>query len=235
MTDHDSHTGQAEPHKEHNCFLSTADIFQDLTPADIEDIDRMLSIREVSKGHIIYMPEDTGEVLFILKTGRVQLYRLSADGRKLVLSILRPGSIFGEMSIVGQGMRETFAEAAEDSVVCVMRRQDLERLILNRPQVALRLVSVIGQRLTETEGRLRDIAFKSVSGRVASLLLRLAPEGSAEIEGFTHQEISEIVGTYRETTTQTLNEFRGRGLIEIGRKRIRILDAKELRRVAEQD
>jgi CRP-like cAMP-binding protein len=226
---------QDEPVHGHFCLLSSADVFQDLAQEDLEEIERTLTKREVGKGRIIYMPDDNGEMLFILKEGRVQLYRLSADGRKLVLSILDPGSIFGEMSIIGQGMRETFAEAALDSIVCVMQRQDLEKLILNRPQVALRLISIIGQRLTETESRLRDIAFKSVSARVALLLLRLAEKGGPKIEGFTHQEIAEIVGTYRETTTQALNDFRNRGLIAIGRKRIDILDAEKLRRAAEKE
>jgi len=215
------------------CLLSVTDIFTDLTPQQVDEIERAISVKEVEKGRIIYMPEDSGEVLFILRRGRVQLYRLSADGRKLVLSILGPGTIFGEMSLVGQGMHQTFAEAVEDSTVCVMGRADVERLILSEPQVALRLVAVIGQRLTEAESRLRDIAFKSVPARVASLLLRLAGENGAVVEGFTHQELSEIIGTYRETTTQTLNEFRNRGYLVIGRKHIEILNADALKQIAD--
>lgn len=216
-----------------SCLLSVSDVFADLTPQQMEEIERAVSVKEVEKGRIIYMPEDSGEVLFILKRGRVQLYRLSADGRKLVLSILGPGTIFGEMSLVGQGMHQTFAEAVEDSTVCVLGREDVERLILSKPQVALRLVAVIGERLTEAESRLRDIAFKSVPARVASLLLRLAGEDGNQVEGFTHQELSEIIGTYRETTTQTLNDFRNRGYIVIGRKHIEILNAGALKQIAE--
>ena len=88
------------------CLLSATDIFQDLTPEEVEEIHSTITVKEVEKGRIIYMPEDSGEVLFILRQGRVQLYRLSADGRKLVLSIVGPGAIFGEMSLVGQGMHQ---------------------------------------------------------------------------------------------------------------------------------
>jgi CRP-like cAMP-binding protein len=213
--------------------MSAADVFHDLSEEDVAEINRFITVKEVEKGRIIYMPEDTGDVLFILRSGRVQLYRLSSDGRKLVLSILGPGAIFGEMSMVEQGEHQTFAEAVEDSRVCMLGRQDIERLILDHPQIALRLVNVIGQRLAETESRLKDIAFKSVPARVASLLLQLAGEGRLEINGFTHQEISEIVGTYRETTTQTLNEFRNQGLISIGRKHIQILDTEQLSKIAQ--
>jgi CRP/FNR family cyclic AMP-dependent transcriptional regulator len=215
------------------CITSAADVFSDLSEEEIDKIDKIMSVRHIEKGRIIYMPEDAGGMLFILKQGRIQLYRLSADGRKLVLSILAPGGIFGEMSMVGQGLYQTFAEAAEDSVICALNRQDLERLILDYPQIALRLVNVIGQRLAETESRLKDVAFKSVPARIASLLLQLAGTGRLEVDGFTHQEISEIVGTYRETTTQTLNEFRAQGLISIGRKHIEILDMEGLSKAAE--
>ena len=225
---------QPQEAEEYPCtVLSAAELFQDLSERELAEIEHALSMRKVEKGHIIYMPEDTGEVLFVLRQGRVQLYRLSSDGRKLVLSILGPGSIFGEMSIIGQGMHETFAEALENSVLCVMGRHDVERLILNKPQVALRLVTIIGKRLMEAESRLRDLAFKSVSARLASLLLKLADEDGHQIEGFTHQELSEMVGTYRETTTQTLNDFRNQNLISIARKRITILDPEGLRRRAE--
>jgi CRP-like cAMP-binding protein len=215
------------------CITSASDVFHDLNAEEIDKINQIMAVKHVEKGRIIYMPEDEGGMLFILRQGRIQLYRLSADGRKLVLSILAPGGIFGEMSMVGQGLYQTFAEAVEDSVVCSLAREDLERLILDYPQIALRLVNVIGQRLAETESRLKDIAFKSVPARIASLLLQLAGGGRLEVDGFTHQEISEIVGTYRETTTQTLNEFRAQGLISIGRKHIEILDMEGLRKVAQ--
>jgi len=215
------------------CLMSAADVFAGLPEADIERLDEVIGIRHVEKGHIIYMPEDKGGMLFILKQGRVQLYRLSADGRKLVLAILGPGGIFGEMSMVGEGRYQTFAEAVEASEVCTLSRQDMERLILDSPHIALRLVNVIGQRLAETESRLKDVAFKSVPARIAALLLQLADQGRLVIDGYTHQEISEIVGTYRETTTQTLNDFRAQGLIDIKRKHIKILDVEGLKRIAE--
>ncbi len=178
------------------------------------------------------MPNDAGENLYILKQGRVQLYRLSTDGRKLVLTILGPGGLFGEMSMVGDGEYQTFAEAMDDSVVCVLGRAEMEWLIMECPQIALRLVNVIGQRLAETESRLKDIAFKSVPR--GSPPCSCAWGGSRmEIHGYTHQEISEIVGTYRETTTQTLNDFRAQGLIAISRKHIEILDEEGLSRIAE--
>jgi CRP/FNR family cyclic AMP-dependent transcriptional regulator len=215
-------------------YLQMVDIFQDLTEDEIEEIDRATTITTCRRGRIFYMPEDTSEVLFLLKEGRVQLYRISPDGKKLVIGTVGPGAIFGEMALIGQGMHNTFAEATEDCVLLVMSREDVERLLVTKPKVALRIFEELGSRLKETESRLEEIAFKGIPARLASYLLQLADEqGSDTITGMTHQDLGEQIGTYRETTTQTLNTFKADGLIDIGRKRITILDRAGLERVAE--
>ena len=176
---------------------------------------------------------DSGEVLFLLKKGQVQIYRLAPNGKKLVVTTLGPGAIFGEMSLVGQGMHNTFAEAVDECVLCVMSRADVERLMREKPDVAYRFFETMGDRVSQLEARLENIAFKSIPARLADLLLRLANEaGGSEVRGYTHQDISEMLGTYRETITQTLNDFKVKGLIEIGRKRIVLLDRSTLQLLA---
>ena len=215
-------------------YLQMVDIFQDLTEEEIEEIDRAITMSTCRRGRIFYMPEDTSEVLFLLKEGRVQLYRISPDGKKLVIGTVGPGAIFGEMALIGQGMHNTFAEATEECVLLVMSREDVEHLLVTKPKVALRIFEELGSRLKETESRLEEIAFKGIPARLASFLLQLADEQGADtITGLTHQDLGEQIGTYRETTTQTLNIFKADGLIDIGRKRIIILDREGLERVAE--
>lgn len=214
-------------------YLSAIEVFKDLTRKEMEEMDRSITMNTCRQGKLFYIPGDTGEVLFLLKKGRVQLYRLSPEGKKLVVAVLGPGAIFGEMSLVGQGMHNTFAEAVDDCLLCVMSRDDVERLILSKPQVALRFIEAIGKRLTDAESRLEETTFKSIPARLASLLLRLAGESDLVIRGYTHQDLGEMLGTYRETTTQTLNDFKSNGLIEIGRKRIEIKDREGLYQVAE--
>jgi CRP-like cAMP-binding protein len=210
------------------------DIFRDLTDAEIEEIDRATTMSSCRRGKIFYMPEDTSEVLFLLKEGQVQLYRISPDGKKLVMGTIGPGTIFGEMALIGQGMHNTFAEATEDCVLCVMSREDVERLLITKPMVALRIFEELGSRLKETEARVEEIAFRGIPARLASLLLQLADERASDtITGMTHQDLGEQIGTYRETTTQTLNTFKADGLIDIGRKRITILDRERLQQIAE--
>lgn len=214
-------------------YLSNISIFQDLSSDELAEMDRRITMSTCEPGKIFYMPEDTGEVLFLLKKGHVQVYRLSPNGKKLIVATLGPGAIFGEMSLVGQGMHNTFAEAVDDCLLCVMSRADVERLLREKPAVAFRFLETMGRRVTELEGRLEDIAFKSIPARLAGLLLELSIQrDSLEISGYTHQDFSEMLGTYRETVTQTLNDFKADGLIAIGRKRVRLLDVEALQSLA---
>ncbi len=215
-------------------YLSELAVFQDLSPREMEELNRITTMSTVQKGRVFYRPEEPGEVLFILKEGKVQLYRISPEGKKLVITTLGSHTLFGEMALLGAKMHNTFAEAVEDCLICVMSRNDLERLILSKPQVALRILEVTGRRLRDAEERLENMAFKGIPARLASMLLRLAEEqGTNEITGLTHQDLAESVGTYRETATQVLNDLKAEGYIDIGRKRITVLDVDGLTAVAE--
>ena len=213
-------------------YLRQIDVFQSLSRAEMQEMDRTTTMSTCRRGKIFFQPEDTSEVLFILKKGHVQLYRLSPEGKKLVVATIGPGTIFGEMAIIGQGLHNTFAEAVDDCLLCVMSRHDVERLILSKPAVALHFMEVMADRLRQAEARLEEMAFKSIPARLASLLLHLRQAQGDRISGYTHQDLAEAIGTYRETTTQTLNEFKARALIEIGRKRIDILDPAGLEELA---
>jgi CRP-like cAMP-binding protein len=215
-------------------FLETVDIFQDLSPLEIENIGEQTTMATYKAGHLFYMPSDPGEVLFILKQGRVQLYRISSDGRKLIVAVLYPGALFGHMALVGQHLYSTFAEALDDCLICVMDRLEVERLLMAKPQVAVRFLESIGLRLFEAERRLEESVFKRIPARLAGLLLRLNTESGNDgvLKGYTHQYLADMLGTYRETTTQTLNDFQSRNLIRIGRKSIEILDESGLEHVA---
>jgi CRP-like cAMP-binding protein len=210
-------------------YLRLEDVFRGLCQAEMDCPTLLNTCR---RGKIVYRPEDTHEVLFILKKGRVQLYRLSPQGKKLGATTLGSGMVFGEMALIGQTMSNRFAEAVEDCLLCVMSRYDLEQSVLRKPTLALRLMQMMADRLSQAETRLKEWAFKRVPARLASLLLRLREEQGDHIYDYTHQDLAEAIGTYRETATQTLNEFKSQHLIEIGRRRIDILDAAGLERVA---
>lgn len=213
-----------------NSQRATADLFRDFTPEEMQLVERMTVTQNFTKGRVLYTPGETGEALFLLRKGAVQIYRMSPEGRKLVIAHLLPYSFFGEMSCIGQGMYDAFAEATEDSIVITMNCADLERLLLSKPQLALRILEAFGKRVIEAEQQLEDIAFKGLVARVASLLLREA-DGD-DITGLSHRDIAERLGVYRETATNALNELKTAGIITIGRKRIHITNRDSLRQAA---
>jgi CRP/FNR family cyclic AMP-dependent transcriptional regulator len=213
-------------------YLSMMELFRDLSPAEMHEIDRATRMQTCTAGRVFYSPNDTGEVLFLLKKGAVQIYRMSSEGRKLVIAHLPPHSFFGEMSCIGQGMYDTFAEATEESLICTMSRNDVENLLLSKPKIALRILEAVGRRVVEAESQLEELAFKGLIPRLASLLLREVEDNV--ITGLSHQDIAERLGVYRETVTSALNELKTAGLIEIGRKRIMIANRRRLERAANE-
>lgn len=215
-------------------YLSSTDIFRDLTSHELAEIDRVTAMTTCRRGKVFYTPGETGQVLFILKRGRVNLYRINPDGKKLVTATIGPNSVFGEMSLVGQGMHDTFAEAADECTICVMSQTDVEHLLLSKPRVALRFMELMASRLHEVETRMENVAFKSVPARLASFLLQLSEDSNDQIVGVSHQDLADMVGTYRETVTRILNEFRTQGLIDLGRLRVTILKRNSLEETAER-
>lgn len=216
-------------------YLSQIDLLQDLSPAQLDHVDNETLLLDCPAGHLFYMPEDEGEVLFILKKGRVQLYRISPDGRKLIFAVLNPGAIFGHMALIGQGLHQTYAEALDDVTICIWYRDRVEQALRENPEMALRFLGAVGERLTQTEERLADITFKRLPARLANLVLRLCEENhTCDLVGYTHQHLADMLGAYRETVTQILNGWKNKQLIELNRKRIQVLDAAKLVNIGEE-
>ena len=232
-----SHDDQLTEEETKQGYLTKQAIFRDLSHAEIERIAKMTRMISTPKGRVFYVPGETGEVLFLLKEGKVELYRLTPDGRKLVIDIVGPGTFFGDMACIGQNMQDSFAEAAEDALVCVMSRHDIQKLMVDKPTVAVRILEAVGQRLVAMTTRLEETAFLGARERVAALLLRLAThkDGQLIVEGYSHQDLAYMLGTYRETVTNALDHLKAEGLIEVGRKRVVLLQPERIREIAQED
>lgn len=214
-------------------YLKMVDIFQDLDDAQMKDVESSAPMFTCEPGRIFYHADDPAEVLFILKKGDVILSRMNEDGKRLITATLEAGTIFGEMPMLGQRLQNSEAEALTECLICSMSRRDVVALINKYPVIAVRIAEVLSSRLESAEQRLQEMAFQGLRERLASLLLRLADEtdwrGNLVIKGLTHQHLAEILGSYRETITATLNEFKADGLVETGRKKIVITDVDGLR------
>src|ERR687886_1002653 len=154
-------------------LLTLVDIFEPLSREEIESIQWEHLNTTVERGEIFYTPMDLCETLFVLQRGRIRLYRATPEGREFTVAVVESGTVFGEMVLTGQRLRNAYAQAMEESEVSAMCRADVERLILDKPRVGLQLVHLLSERLATHETRMEDMALKEVPARLANLLLLL--------------------------------------------------------------
>ena len=147
------------------------DIFKDLSQQEVEALFEGMQLRECKRGTICFAPYESTEQVFVLKSGEVQLYRLDSYGQRLVIRRVGPGTIFGEMGLLGETVHDCFAEAVEDSLVCIATRDAMFHLLQRKPEVALRVLEIVGVRLKTLERRLERLAARrerarSIKGRM---------------------------------------------------------------------
>jgi len=214
--------------------MAEVDIFADLSEVEMEAIAAAAPMKSYAAGELLYSPHQPVETLFILKKGRVRIFRVSPDGRALTTALVAPGTVFGDMVLLGQQMHDNFAEALDDVVVCIMSRADVHRFLLSDPRISARISEILGRRVAELERRLTDTVFKSVPERIAGTLCLLAAEqqkrplGRGVQVALTHEQLAALTGTSRETTTKVLGEYADRGLLRLGRGKITILDPETI-------
>ena len=155
--------------------LAEVDIFADLAPGETHNLAAGARMRTYAAGELLYSPQSLVEALFILMQGRVRVFRVTADGRTFTTGILNPGTIFGEIVLTGQPRYDSYAEALDGAVVCVMSRDHVLQL-LSDPRIAARVAETLSRRLVETERRLSDMALKTVHQRVAATLATVATD-----------------------------------------------------------
>jgi CRP/FNR family transcriptional regulator, cyclic AMP receptor protein len=212
--------------------LYGADLFQGIKATELGTLLDDVELQTCPVGTILFTPEDPCEVLYILREGLVELYRLTASGKRLVTRQILPGSVFGVMVLLGQTMQGNFAETIEDSSICTITREDVLTLLKRRPDIALRMLEIVGTRLHLIEERFLEAVYSSVDVRLAHFLLTYTDSASAELADITHEEIGDTIGAVRQTVTETLGLMRKRGLIRTGPKHIQIIDRHGLEAIA---
>ena len=168
----------------------------------------------------------------------MRIYK-TAVGRELTLSEIEPGEVFGEMALTAQRLQEAYAQATEPSVLISISTEELERIIEQKPQVGIRLVHLLSERLRSYEARMEDITLKDVPARLANIILLLCEEEGVmarrEIKiphHYTHERLGTMIGSNREAVTRAFSKLQDEGAIELRRRLIYVQNINALRRVA---
>lgn len=223
-------------------LLTLVDIFEPLSREEIEAIQWKHLNTSVEEGETFYTPMDLCETLFVLQKGRVRIYRATPEGREFTVAVVGSGTVFGEMVLTGQRLRNSYAQAIEESEVSTMCRADVERLILDQPRVGLQLVHLLGERLAVQETRMEDMALKEIPARLAGLILLLIEsEGirtstSYKVPSrYTHQQLGSMIGANREAVTRALARLRELGALTVRHRYIHVEDIEALKRATDDD
>jgi CRP/FNR family transcriptional regulator, cyclic AMP receptor protein len=221
-------------------LLSMVDVFEPLSAEEVERLDERLPDVHLERGDIFYSPDAPSEKVFILRQGKVRIYKVADDGRELTLAVVDAGTMFGEMSLTAQRLQGAYAQAMEPSEVSIMLRGDLEQLVLEKPQVGLQIAHLLSERLRRYEMRLEDITLKDVPTRLASIILLLAEnEGVMTSEGYvrvpthyTHQQLGTMIGTNREAVSRAFGVLQEEAIVELRRRIIYVRNLEALKRRA---
>jgi CRP-like cAMP-binding protein len=222
-------------------YLKNFNILEGMDEAMMKRVEKMTSMSTLKPHDPIYFPDQPSRSIFFLKRGHVKISRIHPDGREVILDVVGPGEIFGELALIEEGEQSNeMAQALDDALICTMKIEDFESLMKENPELNMKITKRIGLRLRKFEERVTDLVFKDTKKRIASFLVRYAEEFGNMKQGvvsikmhLSHQEIALLTGAARQTITTTLNEFRSQGLIDFSRQGITIKQFDKLRRLAQ--
>ncbi|WP_439879733.1 Crp/Fnr family transcriptional regulator [Pontibacter sp. MBLB2868] len=229
-------TGEHEKTKQ--WYLENFNIFSVLTTEDRQQLGKLALMQKTNKEEVIYFSGDTSNCFYLIKEGRVKITQKFATGKEVILAILGPGEIFGELAVVGQASRTEVAVAAEDSLVCKFNACDFTRLMAKNPRLILQISKTIGERLEKVQRRLESLIFKTAEERIMDFLKELAKEYGHQVANnpneaaihmhITHEEIGKLTATSRQTVSSVLKNLEKAGIILYDRHRIYIKSLSSL-------
>ncbi len=217
-------------------FLKYVPIFAELADETHNFIRELGKTRKFEKGSTILMEHESGTALFVIVSGKVKVYRVSEDGREVILSIMSESDFFGEMAILDGLTRSANVTAIEDSEIFIIQRTDFMNLLFQHPEVSIALLQELTKRLRAADMKIKSLSLKDAEGKVATVILQLADDigkirqGVVEIDRLPYQhDLANMAGTSRETISRTLHTFSKRGLIEIDGNKLRIVNYQKFK------
>ena len=215
--------------------LAKVPIFSGLTKNELGFLAQRAIPRHYSAGETVFGEGEPCSGLYVVESGQVRIFKSSASGREQVLSIDGPGGSIAELPVFDGGSYPASATAIDDATLLFVSKQDFQALCLAHPQVALKVLRVVGARLRRLVGIIEELSFTTVRHRLASFLLRLAQkEGKRSAAGveitlpISNQELASQIGTVRELVSRNLSRLQAEGMLNIDGRTVTICNLKAL-------
>jgi len=207
--------------------ISLVPIFNHLEAEQMAEIMRAVKSVQYKKGELIYSAGGKSDSLYIVRKGRIKIYRLSESGKEQLIRILYPGDFTGELALFNESIHESYAEAMEDTNVCMITRSDLQKFLIKMPSISLKILSELAGRLESSEKQAARFATEKVETRLALFLAEYAKKKQSNefILPMSKKDLASYLGTTPETISRKLAELEDAGYImQITNKRIKVLD-----------
>jgi len=215
--------------------LSQVVLFAGLSETELAFLAQRAVARKFSAGEIVFSEADPCVGMYVVESGHVRIFKTSPGGREQVLSIEGPGGSVAELPVFDGGNYPASVSAVENSTLLFISKQDFHALCLSHPQVALKVLRVVGARLRKLVGIIEELSFTTVRHRLAAFLVRLAQREGTRIDGgvaitlpASNQELAAQIGTVRELVSRNLSRFQSEKLIQMDGRRVVIADLKGL-------
>jgi CRP/FNR family transcriptional regulator, cyclic AMP receptor protein len=215
--------------------LAKVPIFSGLTEGELAFLAQRAVPRRYAAGESVFGEGEPCSGLYVVESGHVRIFKSSTNGREQVLSIDGPGSSIAELPVFDGGNYPASVTAIDEAKLLFVSKQDFQALCLAHPQVALKVLRVVGSRLRRLVGIIEELSFTTVRHRLASFLLRLAQkEGKRSAAGVeitlpaSNQELASHIGTVRELVSRNLSRLQSEGILQIDGRTLTISNLKAL-------
>jgi len=213
-------------------ILKQSFIFSSLNEDELAGLAGLAIERSFVPGEFIFWDGDAPEWFYIIAVGRVKVVKHSSLGKEFIIAFFGSGEMFGEVAVFEDKPYPASAQAVAETKVLGIKREDFVSFLAQRPQVALRIISVLGGRLRDAQSRLKDLAGERVEQRLARTLLMLSAKLGSTLP-FTRQEIADMAGTTTETAIRVMSRLKDGGIIRSTRGKVIILNETKLRLLSE--
>jgi len=215
--------------------LERTPLFSSLSTNELQMLAARTSRKSLSAGQLLFSEGEPCTGLHIIARGKVRIFKTSMSGREQVLALNGPGETVAELPVFDGGAYPASAMALEDSEIAFISRRDFQAYCIEHPQVALKVLTVVGSRLRRLVGIIEELSFTTIRQRLISVLVKLAqsegkptPRGIEFMLPATHQELAHQLGTVRELISRNLMRLQAEGLLEVDARQIVVKDLKAL-------